>query len=278
MNKLIGIALLGMLSLPAHAICLKEAGHTYGSELDAADHVYVAMLTQATLAEDPAAVVSLQVEVPRRSRPVYLIDYSYAVIATLKGDPSAVGKLQSQALFDAPDGRTVHMAESIEWQPGDVVLVVATASGPAMLGFCGASKPFEEAMRILDSEGRHDLDAFRKPRIATAASALVSLPELVKKGPTIEPLQPLERQYQEEMQGALVRALAPAWLSPNRSCSLKLTQLPGGEISTVEFLQCQRTPEEQATLRWQLMSAQMPYRGYERVFLRQLTVDVSPAK
>lgn len=278
MGKLIGIAMLGVVSLPAHAICTYEAGHTYGSELDAANHVFVAMLTQARLAESPAALVNLQLDVPRRSRPVYPIDYSYAVITTLKGDPAAVGKLQGEALFNAPDGRDFHMAESIAWQPGDVVLVVAMESGPEKIGFCGASKRFEEAMGLLAKEGRHDLDAFRTPRTSYVASELVSLPELVSKQTIPENLQPLYRRYQQELQAELVSALAPAWLSPRLSCSLVLTQLPGGEMFKVEFKQCQRTAEEQATIRWQIMGAQLPYRGFEEVFNRQLSVELSPSK
>ena len=158
MNKLLAAAILGVASSPAQAICIADAGHTYGSELDAADHVFVATITKATLATDPA---QLQSRSARRSLWVdYKIDYDYAVMAVLKGDPTAVGRLAGGTIYDKPDGRDMQVAEGIPWQPGDVVLVVAKGAGPALLSFCGPSMPFDWALSNLREEGRHDLDRF----------------------------------------------------------------------------------------------------------------------
>ena len=160
MRKLLAVGVLGLASLPAHAICVSEAGETYGGELDAADHVFVAIITQATLAEDPVALHQRAVANPKNKWNFYPINYQYSVLATLKGDPKAVSHLEGRALYNPPDGRRMYFAESIDWQPGDVVLVVAKGSGPVALSFCGPSKPFDWAMSNLREEGRHDLDQF----------------------------------------------------------------------------------------------------------------------
>lgn len=160
MKKLLAVIALALASLPAQAICVYEASETYGGELDAADHVFVAIITQATLAEDPAAVQERAVANHKNKWNFYPINYQYSVLATLKGDPKAVSHLEGRALYDQPDGRQIYFAESIDWQPGDVVLVVAKGSGPVALSFCGPSKPFDWAMSNLREEGRHDLDQF----------------------------------------------------------------------------------------------------------------------
>jgi hypothetical protein len=168
MNKLLAAAVLGFASFPAQAICVSDVGHTYGANLDAADHVFVAMITKATFDGDAAALQARYDAKATRDGSVaairawfdYQINYDFMVMAVLKGDPKAVGHLEGRALYDAPDGRDARIAESIAWQPGDVVLVVATGTGPAGLGFCGPSKPFDWAMSELAEEGRHDLDQF----------------------------------------------------------------------------------------------------------------------
>ena len=160
MRKLLAVAMLGLASLPAQAICISDVGHTYGGDLDAADHVFVATITKATLVGDPASLPARAVAGQRSVWHRYQIDYEYSVLAVLKGDPTAVGHLEGGAVYDPPDGRDARMAESIPWQPGDVVLVVAKGNGPAPLSFCGPSKPFDWAMSELREEGRHDLDQF----------------------------------------------------------------------------------------------------------------------
>lgn len=58
MMKWTALLILGLAGLPAKAVCVNEVGHTYGSELDAADHVFVATITQATLVGDAALLPS----------------------------------------------------------------------------------------------------------------------------------------------------------------------------------------------------------------------------
>lgn len=160
MMKWMALLILGLASLPAKAICVVEEGHKYGSDLDAADHVFVATITQAKLVGDAALLPSRRVAGKYAKWFRYQIDYEFSVLATLKGNPAAVGHLKGEAVYDPPDGRDSLFAESIQWQPGDVVLVVATGDGPATLTFCGPSKPFDWAVPVLREEGRHDLDTF----------------------------------------------------------------------------------------------------------------------
>jgi hypothetical protein len=160
MNKLLAIAVLGLANFPAQAICMSDAAHTYGADLDAADHVFVAVITTATLVDDPASLTGRAMAGARSSWQGYQIKYEFSAMTILKGDPTAVGHLEGAAVYDVPDGRDMRVAESIAWQPGDVVLVVAKGAGPASLSFCGPSKPFDWAMSELREEGRHDLDQF----------------------------------------------------------------------------------------------------------------------
>jgi hypothetical protein len=164
MKKLLAIAMLGLVSLPAQAICVFDGDHTYGGDLDAADHVFVATITKATLVDDPASLPSRAVAGRRSMWHRYQIEYEFSVLSVLKGDPTAVGRLEGGAVYDPPDGSDARIAESIAWQPGDVVLVVANGNGPAELSFCGPSKPFDWAMSELIEEGRHDLDQFLPAR------------------------------------------------------------------------------------------------------------------
>jgi hypothetical protein len=126
MNKLLAAAVLGFASFPAQAICVSDVGHTYGANLDAADHVFVAMITKATFDGDAAALQARYDAKATRDGSVaairawfdYQINYDFMVMAVLKGDPKAVGHLEGRALYDAPDGRDARIAESIAWQPG----------------------------------------------------------------------------------------------------------------------------------------------------------------
>lgn len=112
------------------------------------------------------------------------------------------------------------------------------------------------------------------PRPSGGSSASVSLP-IVKHSIGVPGTHALlYRRYQQELQGSLSNVLSSSSLSPGKKCSLSLLQLPGGEIFKIDFPQCQLPPGEQEQVRSRLIGVQLPYKGFEAVFNRQLFVNL----
>jgi|SRR5690348_11785440 hypothetical protein len=104
--------------------------------------------------------------------------------------------------------------------------------------------------------------------------ASISLPTFKYSIRVPDRLASLYLQYQIELQAGLSGELASTFLSSGDTCSLDVFQLPGGEIFKVDFLQCQFSPHEQEQIRSRLVGTQLPYKGFEAVFNRQLLVNV----
>jgi len=54
------------------------------------------------------------------------------------------------------------------------------------------------------------------------------------------------------------------------SCKVRFTQLPGGDVNNVEFIQCPYDAEGREFVERALMKSPMPYAGFETVFMRQV--------
>jgi hypothetical protein len=104
--------------------------------------------------------------------------------------------------------------------------------------------------------------------------ASISLPTVKQTIRVPDSLAALYRQYQLQLQTGLSGALASTFLSSSDTCSLDVFQLPGGEIFKVDFSQCQFSPQEQEQVRSRFVGTQLPYKGFEAVFNRQLQVNL----
>ena len=62
-------------------------------------------------------------------------------------------------------------------------------------------------------------------------------------------------------------------LPVGETCRFNLTQIsPSGEVVQVNFEECEYASDVQDQLRVHLLEVELPYKGYERVFSRRLSV------
>lgn len=62
-------------------------------------------------------------------------------------------------------------------------------------------------------------------------------------------------------------------LAPERvRCEVRFTQIPGGEVINVEFMQCPYDAQGRESVERALRRSPMPYNGFETVFERQVTL------
>lgn len=52
------------------------------------------------------------------------------------------------------------------------------------------------------------------------------------------------------------------------TCKVRFTQIPGGEVINVEFLECPYGAEGRESVERALKKSPMPYSGFEQVFMR----------
>jgi len=57
-------------------------------------------------------------------------------------------------------------------------------------------------------------------------------------------------------------------------CTVRMTQIPGGEVINVEFMQCAYDPQGRDSVERALRKTPMPYSGFENVFERQITLTL----
>jgi colicin import membrane protein len=57
------------------------------------------------------------------------------------------------------------------------------------------------------------------------------------------------------------------------TCKVRFTQLPGGDVSEVEFIRCPYDAEGREFVERALMKTPMPYSGFESVFMRQVELS-----
>jgi colicin import membrane protein len=57
------------------------------------------------------------------------------------------------------------------------------------------------------------------------------------------------------------------------TCKVRFTQLPGGDVSNVEFIRCPYDAEGREFVERALMKTPMPYSGFESVFMRQVELS-----
>jgi colicin import membrane protein len=56
-------------------------------------------------------------------------------------------------------------------------------------------------------------------------------------------------------------------------CQVRFTQIPGGEVINVEFMNCPYDAQGRDSVERALRKTPMPYSGFEKVFLRQWAID-----
>ena len=56
-------------------------------------------------------------------------------------------------------------------------------------------------------------------------------------------------------------------------CQVRFTQIPGGEVINVEFMDCPYDAHGRDSVERALRKTPMPYSGFEQVFLRQWALD-----
>ena len=125
--------LLLLLSGLAGATCVVTP---LQEQLHSADSVFVATLTDATIAESPDSL---------KDRGLYHINYSFVVRERLKGDPTLTRSIYVHGRYDdSGDGRTMHWAEQTRLVPGESVLVLASGAGDVQVGLCSPSRKLDE--------------------------------------------------------------------------------------------------------------------------------------
>jgi colicin import membrane protein len=62
-------------------------------------------------------------------------------------------------------------------------------------------------------------------------------------------------------------------VAPRTHCQVRFTQIPGGDVINVEFMDCPYDAEGRETVERALRKTPMPYAGFEPVFLRQWALD-----
>ena len=121
----------------ASAICVESVP---ARDIKTYPVVLVATITSATL-RGPISDL--------KSRRPYRVDYTFEVIETYKGKKSDVTSLFSIELYHDPKERHWVMAESVDFVPGDTVLIVAEQPGEVQLAFCGPATRVDLATKDL---------------------------------------------------------------------------------------------------------------------------------
>ena len=130
--------LLFALSSPARAICVRTTDYSREDALAAASVVFVATITEASLAP---------VESQRGSKDIrwYTVRYKFRVALPIKGDPKAVPFLTTSGVYSDPlQSRFSVFGEQSRFVPGDSILVITDESGPVPISWidCGDSMPW----------------------------------------------------------------------------------------------------------------------------------------
>ncbi|KRA45035.1 hypothetical protein [Pseudoxanthomonas sp. Root630] len=127
-------ASLALMPVTASAVCAIEP---LEPELEAAETVYVGTVVRSTLVSSLDQLRSTTTPHERRAE----IRHTVESEIVFKGDPSTVGAVLSRGKYNDPKaGRRVTFPELTALMPGDTILVVADASGPARYGLCTASR------------------------------------------------------------------------------------------------------------------------------------------
>jgi colicin import membrane protein len=101
--------------------------------------------------------------------------------------------------------------------------------------------------------------------------------------PTIAPTQPAGNNGQAKgLEAAYIAALKQTaqdnWntsLAPERvNCQVRFTQMRGGEVLNVEFIDCPYDPQGRESVERALRKERMPYAGFEDVFQRMITLKM----
>jgi len=129
-------ASLVLMPLTARAVCIVEP---LEPELQAAETVYVGTVVKSALI--PSLDELRNTENPHQRRRLAVVRHTVQPEIVFKGDPSTVGAVLSTWNYNDPKAKVqTHFAELTTLMPGDTILVVAEASGPAQYGLCTASR------------------------------------------------------------------------------------------------------------------------------------------
>ena len=86
--------------------------------------------------------------------------------------------------------------------------------------------------------------------------------------------QALRERYAVRIKESVIAKWDGHGATPGMQCRLKLSQLPGGKIQRVDFLECPYDSAVRADLEAALLSNVLPYAGFESVFAREITMAV----
>jgi hypothetical protein len=129
-------ASLVMMPLTASAVCIIEP---LEPKLQLAETVYVGTVVKSALI--PSLDELRNTENPHQRRRLAVVRHTVQPEIVFKGDPSTVGAVLSTWQYNDPKARIrTDFAELTTLMPGDTILVVAEASGPAQYGLCTASR------------------------------------------------------------------------------------------------------------------------------------------
>ncbi len=149
MIKPIAIALLLLLTMPSHAICLIEP---LSKQIDEASTVFVATLIEATIVGP--------IDHLKNGEP-YRINFRYEVRERVKGNPDRITSLYITKLYHDPQARVqMDMAEELTLSVGDNVLVIATDQEEVALQNC--------QIRSWNAPNTHDRKILESARVIVA--------------------------------------------------------------------------------------------------------------
>jgi hypothetical protein len=95
--------------------------------------------------------------------------------------------------------------------------------------------------------------------------------------PPLSPQALEETELLARYRAALVTAATAAWDPSNVPagvhCTIAFTQIPGGEVISMQYLDCPFNVAARESVERAIRAGVMPYAGYESVFGRQQTID-----